>query len=89
MNVVIAGSTRGIGLGMAQEFLKRAHKVMISSRNPDAVIRPATELSAQYPSQSVAGTACAAVHWLITGKIAGYFLISRSRNPDVFGPLGL
>ena len=58
MNVVITGSTRGIGLGIAQEFLKRGHKVMISSRNPATVTKTVAELSANYPSQSVAGTAC-------------------------------
>ncbi len=57
MNVVITGSTRGIGLGMAQEFLKRSHNVVISSRHPDAVNSTVAELSARYPSQSVAGTA--------------------------------
>ena len=28
--VVITGSTRGIGLGMANEFLNRGHQVVIS-----------------------------------------------------------
>lgn len=33
MNVVITGSTKGIGLGLAEEFLKRGHKVLINGRN--------------------------------------------------------
>ncbi|TFG87025.1 MAG: SDR family oxidoreductase [Chromatiales bacterium] len=37
MNVVITGSTKGIGLGLARDFLKRNHNVMISSRGEDAV----------------------------------------------------
>ena len=31
-NVVITGSTRGIGRGLAVEFLKRGHNVVVSSR---------------------------------------------------------
>ena len=37
MNVVITGSTQGIGLGLAREFLKRGHDVIISSRRQNAV----------------------------------------------------
>jgi NAD(P)-dependent dehydrogenase (short-subunit alcohol dehydrogenase family) len=36
-NVVITGSTRGIGRGMAREFLKRGHSVAITSRGQIAV----------------------------------------------------
>lgn len=31
--VVITGSTRGIGLGMAREFLKRGHRVVVNGRS--------------------------------------------------------
>jgi NAD(P)-dependent dehydrogenase (short-subunit alcohol dehydrogenase family) len=37
MNVVITGSTRGIGRGLAEEFLRRGHAVALSGRDPDAV----------------------------------------------------
>jgi NAD(P)-dependent dehydrogenase (short-subunit alcohol dehydrogenase family) len=37
MNVVITGSTRGIGLGMAREFIARGHNVVVSSRRQMAV----------------------------------------------------
>ena len=36
-NVVITGSTRGIGKGMAREFLNRGHNVVISGRTQDSV----------------------------------------------------
>ena len=36
-NVVITGSTRGIGLGMAREFRRLGHSVVISSRGSTAV----------------------------------------------------
>lgn len=35
--VVITGSTRGIGRGLAREFLKRGHSVMISGRSQQSV----------------------------------------------------
>lgn len=34
-HVIITGSTRGIGLAMAKEFLIRGHRVTISGRNPE------------------------------------------------------
>jgi NAD(P)-dependent dehydrogenase (short-subunit alcohol dehydrogenase family) len=35
--VIITGSTRGIGLGLAREFLKRGHNVVISGRSQSSV----------------------------------------------------
>lgn len=58
MNVVITGSTRGIGHGMAREFLARGHDVMISSRRQAAVDTVIDELRRDYPNRKVAGTAC-------------------------------
>ena len=31
--VIISGSSRGIGLGLAKKFLKKNYKVLINSRN--------------------------------------------------------
>ena len=58
MNIVITGSTKGIGLGMAREFLKRDHNVGISSRRPDAVDQVVAELQATAPDRRVVGCAC-------------------------------
>ena len=58
MNVVITGSTKGIGLGMAREFLQRGHNVMISSRTPQAVDQVVAELRDAYPERNVAGRVC-------------------------------
>ncbi len=57
-NVVITGSTRGIGLGLAREFLARGHSVMISGRYADTVDAIAGELAAEFPHVTVAGQAC-------------------------------
>lgn len=35
--VIITGSTRGIGLGLAREFLKRGHNVVVSGRSQGSV----------------------------------------------------
>jgi NAD(P)-dependent dehydrogenase (short-subunit alcohol dehydrogenase family) len=48
MNVVITGSTKGIGLGMAREFVQRGHNVMVSSRSAGAVSRAIAELEAMH-----------------------------------------
>ena len=58
MNVVITGSTQGIGLGLAREFLERGHDVMISSRRPQAVDQIVAELRAAYPDRNIAGRVC-------------------------------
>ncbi len=58
MNIVITGSTKGIGFGMAREFLKRGHDVMISSRRAEAVDSAVSKLRAQFPGRRIAGQAC-------------------------------
>jgi NAD(P)-dependent dehydrogenase (short-subunit alcohol dehydrogenase family) len=58
MNVVITGSTKGIGYGMAREFLRRGHDVVISSRGEAAVTKAAADLSAEFPGRRVVGECC-------------------------------
>ena len=58
MNVVITGSTKGIGLGMAREFLKRGHNIVISSRGQEAVDYAVAALAAEYPADRIAGKPC-------------------------------
>ena len=54
---VITGSTRGIGLGMAGEFLKRGHQVVISGRSAESVDKAVTQLSTSHPDR-VFGQPC-------------------------------
>jgi len=56
-NVVITGSTKGIGRGLADEFIKRGHNVAISSRSQDDVDRVAAELSAAGQARAI-GRVC-------------------------------
>ena len=56
--VVITGSTRGIGLGMAKEFRRLGHDVMISSRGQAAVEKAVAEVSAAPGSGKVQGQPC-------------------------------
>ncbi|MCC5793625.1 MAG: SDR family oxidoreductase [Chromatiales bacterium] len=56
-SVVITGSTRGIGRGLAVEFLKRGHDVCLSSRSAEDVERAVSTLSSVGPGR-VAGQAC-------------------------------
>ncbi len=55
--VVITGSTRGIGRGLADSFLKRGCNVVVSGRGQQAVDEVVAELAATYPDK-VAGAAC-------------------------------
>ena len=58
MNVAITGSTQGIGLGMAREFLRRGHNVMISSRRGQVVDQVVAELRLEWPDRTVVGQVC-------------------------------
>jgi len=56
--VVITGSTRGIGLGMATAFLKQGCFVVISGRSQASVDRVVEVLANSLPADSIAGIAC-------------------------------
>ncbi|QFU76474.1 SDR family oxidoreductase [Halioglobus maricola] len=52
LNVVITGSTEGIGLGLAAEFASRGHNVAICSRSADKLESALAKLAAQ-PGKTV------------------------------------
>ena len=52
--VVITGSTRGIGLGLARAFVDRGESVVVSGRTDEAVDRAVGELDG---GERVAGVA--------------------------------
>jgi NAD(P)-dependent dehydrogenase (short-subunit alcohol dehydrogenase family) len=57
--IVVTGSTRGIGKGLALEFLRRGHSVVVSGRAPRAVEAAASELRPQAVGNAqVVGIAC-------------------------------
>ena len=55
--VVITGSTRGIGQGLAGDFLKRGCQVVITGRNQTAVDAVVARFAADYGADYVAGLA--------------------------------
>jgi NAD(P)-dependent dehydrogenase (short-subunit alcohol dehydrogenase family) len=58
-NVVITGSTKGIGYGYAREFLKRGHNVCITGRHATEVAQAVESLNADAPAGAKAiGQAC-------------------------------
>jgi NAD(P)-dependent dehydrogenase (short-subunit alcohol dehydrogenase family) len=56
--VVITGSTRGIGYGMADAFLARNYNVVISGRTQQAIDDAMANLKRQFPEDQIAGCAC-------------------------------
>ena len=57
-SVVITGSTRGIGRGLADNFLKRGCQVAVSGRGQETVDQVVAELAAEFGSDQVTGCAC-------------------------------
>jgi NAD(P)-dependent dehydrogenase (short-subunit alcohol dehydrogenase family) len=55
MNIVITGGTRGIGLGLAREFLRRGHGVAISGRRAGSVHDVVGELARAHAGMRVTG----------------------------------
>lgn len=55
--IVITGSTRGIGFGLAREFLKRDCSVVVNGRSQAAVDTATNKLTAAHSSERVLGHA--------------------------------
>lgn len=56
--VVITGSTRGIGYGLAEEFLKRGHAVVVSGRRQAGVDQAVAALVANFDADRITGQPC-------------------------------
>ena len=56
--VVITGSTRGIGFGLAENFLKLGQQVVISGRRQDSVDQAVEKLTRDFPAERLLGVAC-------------------------------
>ena len=56
--IIITGSTKGIGLGMAQEFLNRGQQVVISGRTPERVNEVMRRLGEKFIPDRILGIAC-------------------------------
>jgi len=57
-HIVITGSTRGIGYGLAEAFLSRRCSVAISGRSNEAVEKAVANLGSRYEAERVFGQAC-------------------------------
>lgn len=56
--IVITGSTKGIGYGLAHEFLKRGCRVVISSRKQADVQKVEADFASKHQKENVAGIVC-------------------------------
>ncbi len=55
--VVVTGSTRGIGLGLAENFLIRGCRVVVTSRKAEDVERVVQDLGSEHGAEKVSGIA--------------------------------
>ncbi|MGB2955649.1 MAG: SDR family oxidoreductase [Anaerolineales bacterium] len=56
--IIITGSTRGIGFGLAENFLKLGQQVVISGRSQESVNKAVQNLSERYPAEHMLGVPC-------------------------------
>ncbi len=56
--IVITGSTRGIGFGLAENFLNLGQRVVINGRSQESVDRAVAQLSRSYPTDRLVGCPC-------------------------------
>ena len=56
--IIITGSTRGIGFGLAEQFLELGQRVVISGRRQDSVDRAVNKLSRDFPIDNILGYSC-------------------------------
>jgi len=56
--IIITGSTRGIGFGLAENFLKFGQQVVISGRSQESVNKSVQSLSKLYPTERMLGVPC-------------------------------
>lgn len=56
--IVITGSTRGIGFGLADAFLALGSNVVVSGRTRDAVDRAVAELASRHEAERILGQPC-------------------------------
>ena len=56
--VLITGSTKGLGLELANQFLREGDKVCVTSRSKANVNDVVLELQTRYGSENVCGLAC-------------------------------
>jgi len=56
--IVITGSTRGIGFGLARSFLELGCAVVVSGRTGESVARAVSALQAEFPADRILGQPC-------------------------------
>ena len=57
-SIVITGSSRGIGYGLAEAFLERNCQVMVAGRSQASTAKAVAQLEAKYGDARVSGHAC-------------------------------
>ena len=56
--IIVTGSTRGIGYGLAKNFLNSGHQVVISGRRQENVDKVVINLIKDFPAERLLGVAC-------------------------------
>lgn len=83
--IIITGSTQGLGLGYAREFLRRGHQVIVTGRDSVRVQSAIARLAAECPGSEarIAGAACD-VSQLSSVQALWDFAVSRFGRIDIW-----
>lgn len=78
MFVIITGSSKGIGLALAKQFLVQGDHVLISSRTPNTINELVEQLSIKYPDK-ILGKTCDVTDYEMVEDLAEFALNKWSK----------
>ncbi|HEY1016226.1 MAG TPA: SDR family oxidoreductase [Herpetosiphonaceae bacterium] len=58
MRIVVTGSTKGLGLALAREFLAAGDDLLVTSRSPEHVAAAVAALRREFPGRTIEGQPC-------------------------------
>ena len=70
--VVVTGSTRGVGRALVREFLKRGDRVLVTSRNQEAVDKTIAQLKEDFPERKIVGMAADVSNGVEVNRLADF-----------------
>lgn len=87
--VVVTGSTRGIGLAIAEEAARQGGRVVVSSRTPHSVEQAVERIRGAVPSAEISGFSANVAHWEEVDDLKAHALSAFGRIDVWFNNAGV